>query len=131
MILSATAQHALRAVMSLAGGAVEPPVRASELAEAADVPPNYMGKILNQLVKSGILRSVRGKKGGFELAIPSEELSLLQVVSQFDDLGLEGKCLFGRVECGRNPCPAHDRWGEVAHKIVDFFSSTTIADVLE
>ena len=131
MILSATAQHALRAVLSLASGAVEPPVRASELAEAAAVPPNYMGKILHHLVKAGVLRSVRGKKGGFELAIQSEELSLLEVVAQFDDLGLEGKCLFGRVECGRNPCPVHERWGEVAHQVVDFFSSTTIADVLE
>ena len=95
MILSATAQHALRAVLSLASGAVEPPVRASEL------------------------------------AIPSEKLSLLEVVAQFDDLGLEGKCLFWRVECGRNPCPVHERWGDVAHQVVDFFSSTTIADVLE
>ncbi len=130
MILSATSQHALRAILSLASGAVEPPVRASELAEAAGVPPNYMGKILHQLVKSGILRSVRGKNGGFELAVPAEELSLLDVVSQFDDLGLEGKCLFGRVECGQNPCSTHDRWAQVAHQVVEFFSSTTIADVL-
>jgi len=131
VILSATSQHALRAIFSLAGGAVAPPVRASELAEAADVPPNYMGKILHQLVKAGILRSVRGKKGGFELAIPAEELSLLDVVSQFDDLGLEGKCLFGRVECGQKPCATHDKWGKVAHQVVDFFSSTKIADVLK
>ena len=131
-MLSSTAQYALRAVVYLAGCKDGSPIRAAELADAVEVPPNYMGKILHQLVRSGILRSVRGKNGGFEIAVSPEKLSLYEVVSQFDDLGLEDKCLFGRLECSdEHPCPAHERWGEVAVRILDFFNSTTVADVLE
>jgi Rrf2 family protein len=131
-VLSITAQYALRAVVYLAGCGDGSPVNAADLAEAAEVPPNYMGKILNQLVRAGILRSVRGKKGGFELAVPAEKISLYKVASHFDDLGLEDKCLFGRLECSdQSPCPAHERWGIVAAQILEFFNSTTIADVIE
>ena len=116
----------------LAGSSEGPPVRASELAEAVEVPPNYMGKILNQLVRGGILRSVRGKKGGFEVAVPASDISLYRVVSQFDDLGLEDKCLFGRLNCSdQHPCPAHERWEKVAAQVLEFFNNTTIADVIK
>lgn len=116
----------------LAGRSDGVPVRAVELARVAEVPPNYMGKILNQLVRARILRSARGKKGGFEIAVPAEEISLYQVVSLFQDLGLEDRCLFGRMDCSdQNPCPAHEQWGQVAAQILEFFNTTTIADVLE
>ena len=131
-ILSGTAQYALRAVVYLAGCSGGPPVRAVELADAVDVPHNYMGKILHQLVRAGILKSVRGKHGGFELDRPPEGITLLQLVSLFDDLGVDNKCLFGRVECGGgDPCPAHEKWGRVAEQIVDFFRNTTVSDVLK
>ena len=91
-----------------------------------------MGKILNQLVRAKLLRSVRGKKGGFEIAASADEITMYEVVSLFQDLGLEDKCLFGRLECSDdNPCPAHERWGRVAVEILEFFNSTTIADVIE
>ena len=131
-MLSITAQYALRAVVYLAACRDSSPLRAAALAEAVEVPPNYMGKILNQLVRAGILRSVRGKNGGFEVAVPAEKISLYEIVSHFDDLGLENKCLFGRLECSdQHPCPAHKRWEKLATQILDFFKTTTIADVIE
>lgn len=117
--------------MALASGVVEPPVNAADLAEAAEVPHNYMAKILHQLVRARILQSVRGKHGGFDLAVPADELSLLRVVSQFDDLGMEGECLFGRAQCGGSePCAAHGKWKKVAKPVFEFFSKTMIADVV-
>ncbi len=103
---------------------------AAVLATAADVPANYLSKILHQLVQARILKSVRGKNGGFELAVPPEELPLLRVVAQFDDLGLDGMCLFGRSACsGEESCPVHERWGIVAAHMLDFFCTTTVSDV--
>jgi Rrf2 family protein len=102
------------------------------LAAAADVPPNYMGKILHALVRSGILRSVRGKHGGFELAMPADQLSLRDIVSQFDDMGEGRRCLLGRAQCSDlDPCPTHERWGEVAQRIDEFFRTTTVADLMD
>jgi Rrf2 family protein len=107
------------------------PLRANDLAEAVNVPQNYLGKILHELARAGILNSTRGKHGGFELAIPPEELSLLDVVSRFDKLGDSRRCLMGRPECNdKDPCPVHGQWKETAEQISAFFRDTTVADVL-
>jgi Rrf2 family protein len=130
-MLSGTAQYALRAVVQLARGYPTPPLRADDLAEAVDVPRNYLGKILHQLVRGGILSSSRGKHGGFTLSVAPEEITMLDIVSLFDDVGEQRSCLFGRTECDdADPCPAHDRWRATAEQLSSFFRDTTIADVL-
>jgi Rrf2 family protein len=130
-MLSGTAQYALRAVVQLARSHPGAPMRADDLAQAVDVPRNYLGKILHQLGRAGILLSARGKHGGFTLSVPPSEISLLDVVSLFDDIGEQRSCLFGRPECNdEDPCPAHHRWRATAEQLSTFFRETTIADVL-
>ena len=68
------------AVSYLAGHHREGPVQAREIAEALGVPPDYLLKILQQLVKARILVSTRGPAGGFSIIRPPEEISLLTVV---------------------------------------------------
>lgn len=131
-MLSGTAQYALRAVVHLARQGDAGPVTASELADAAEVPQNYMGKILNELVRSGILKSARGKGGGFELATAPGEIRLIAIVSPFHKLGADRMCLLGRTVCSdSDPCAAHERWSDVAQRIDRFFQDTSVADVLD
>jgi DNA-binding IscR family transcriptional regulator len=53
------------------------------------------------------------------------------VVSPFDRIEPERRCLLGRFACSdRDPCPAHDRWSQLAEEIRVFFTETTIADLL-
>ncbi len=117
--------------MYLAGCGSEKPVRAVELAQAVDVPANYMGKILHELARAGILKSARGKRGGFQLAVSADQLPLLSVAARFDRLGEERKCLLGRTKCSdHDPCATHERWGQLAEMIDQFFRNTTVADVI-
>ncbi|UCF39539.1 MAG: Rrf2 family transcriptional regulator [Gemmatimonadota bacterium] len=132
-MLSGTAEYALRAVVWLARQPDDQSVRASDLAESIGVPRNYLGKILHDLVRAGILESARGKNGGFRLATPPEELTLLRVVSSFDTIGVgaERRCLMGRPECdSSDPCPVHRRWQNASEAISRFFEETTVGDVL-
>jgi Rrf2 family protein len=132
LMLSGTAEYALRAVVHLARTGATEPVRAEDLAAAIDVPRNYLGKILNELVRAGILHSARGKHGGFRLARPADQVPLLDIVSLFDRVQGQRRCLLGRPECSdRSPCPAHRRWKATAERIARFFSETTVADVLD
>ncbi len=131
-VLSGTAEYALRAAVHLAREGAKTPVRAEDLAEAVDVPRNYLGKILHELVRAGVLRSTRGKRGGFQLAVPPAELPLLRIVSPFDDIQPRRRCLLGRPECNdRAPCPVHHRWRATSEQIATFFRDTTLADVLD
>ena len=130
-MLSGTAEYALSAVVHIARQRGDAPVTANELSNALAVPRNYISKVLHELVRAGVLKSTRGKRGGFRLAVKADELPLLRVVSLFDGIGERRRCLLGRPECSeRNPCPVHYRWKAVAEEIARFFNETTVADVL-
>lgn len=89
------------ALHSAARIAAEPggPVSVRRLAEGGGVSENHLSKVMQRLVKAGILRSIRGPKGGFALAGPADSVSLLDIYE-----AIEGKmetfgCPVHRTEC--------------------------------
>lgn len=130
-MLSQTAEYALRAVLHLAQYGSERPVRVFEMAAELRIPRNYLSKILHQLARSGVLLSLRGKAGGFQLAIPADQLALSRVILPFDRIDERRRCLLGRPQCSdRHACAAHTRWKEVADRVAEFFRETTVADLI-
>jgi Rrf2 family protein len=130
-VFSGTAAYALRAVVYLAEHSTERPVRVGEMAASLEIPQNYLAKILNELVRSEVLMSTRGKHGGFQLAVQPDELSLLTVVAPFDRIEQEPRCLLGRAECNDlAPCAAHNRWKTLGTQLAAFVQETTVADLL-
>lgn len=132
MILSRTGEYALRAVLHLAQGGHDAPVRVDDIAEALSVPRNYLSKILHELGRAGVLTSSRGPRGGFQLAQPAASLSLADVVGRFDPLDNAPACLLGRVGgCSdEDPCAAHGRWRAISGNLQSFFQETTVAELL-
>ena len=130
MILSQTAEYALQATLFLADVAEDRPYRVGEIATSMRVPQNYLSKILHTLARAGVLTSLRGPRGGFQLAIPAEELSLGEVIRHFHQLTGERRCLLGRERCGEGEgCAAHSRWESVALTVETFFEETTVAQL--
>lgn len=106
-------------------------VRNDVIAEALDVPRNYLSKILHTLGRERLLLSTRGPSGGFRLARNPDSISLLQVVQPFDDFGGPRTCILGRPRCSdRYPCPAHTRWKGISEQVAGFFKQTTLGDLL-
>ena len=129
-MFSTTAAYAVRAVLQLAQQPPDRLMQSQDLAEAVDVPHNYLGKILNQLVRGGILKSHRGKRGGFQLAVPAERLTLLDIALLFDRVELP-RCLLGREDCNEaDPCPLHDRWRSASLEMENLLREATLADLL-
>ena len=128
-MLSQTVEYALRATLYIArdpGRAV----RVQEVADAVEAPRNYLAKILGLLAKSGILESTRGPSGGFRLAKDPADVSLADVVAEFE-LVDQRRCLLGHGVCGQNPsCTAHQRWAPIAQSMDRFFDHTTLEDLL-
>ncbi|MES2125499.1 MAG: Rrf2 family transcriptional regulator [Gemmatimonadota bacterium] len=127
--LPQTAEYALRAVNFIANTPNGRPRRVSEIAAAIKVPQNYLSKTLHQLAQAGVLRSMRGPTGGFQLAHPANRLTLAQVIGPF--LPVTGRpCVLGRTRCNdAAPCAAHHRWKPVGQQLEKFFEVTTIADL--
>ena len=130
--LSKTEEYALRAVIYLARARDhDTPHRATEIAEAIDLPANYLSKILHQLARQGLVTSERGPYGGFRLAAPPEQTMLAEVIEPFGGVGESQRCLLGRPECSdENPCGAHEHWKAARAAIGRFFAETTVADVI-
>ena len=130
MILSQTAEHALRAVLYLAQREDEL-VRVGDIAEALSIPRNYLSKILHLLAREGVLASTRGKAGGFRLAVPAQRLSLISILEHFDRFDDRRQCLLGRPTCSdRTACAAHSKWKGTAEQVAGFFRDTTVSDLL-
>lgn len=128
-MLSATADHAIRAVLVLARARRS--MRADEIASATGAPQNYMAKTLNALAKSGLVTSARGPAGGFTLAVPASEITLARVIDLFDTQRLQTRCMLGNAPCDpANPCAAHESWSRVMRARREPLLSTTVADLI-
>jgi Rrf2 family protein len=130
-MLSATADHALRAILVLARSERRAMMRAEEIAAATGAPQNYMAKTLNALAKAGIVRSTRGPAGGFALAVAPARLTLASIIDLFDAPRARSRCMLGNGPCNpRNPCAAHHRWTAIVEARRVPLTATTIADLL-
>lgn len=130
MLVSQTVEYALRAVLHIARDPDGVSVRVGDIADALDVPRNYLSKTLHRLARARILTSSRGPTGGFQLARSPEKITLAEVAAPFSPMG-ERACLLGQPACGDDrPCAAHSRWKLVAEQAEEFFNHTTIADLL-
>lgn len=131
-VLSQTAEHALRATLYLGRSGSGSLVSAREVAEALGTPANYTGKTLRQLARKGVLRSTRGREGGFALAVRPEELTIADIVDAVDEAPLRtAVCLLGDRPCSPGtPCEAHVRWTEVRRRASELLERTTLAELL-
>jgi Rrf2 family transcriptional regulator, iron-sulfur cluster assembly transcription factor len=101
-----------------------------ELARTAQIPANYLSKILLALRNAGILTTARGTGGGYRLRKSAETIRLLDIVELFDGARAKPACLLGGKSCSdEEPCPAHESWRDIRAAYVDFLESTTLAGI--
>src|SRR5512134_2350008 len=99
MMLSKTAEYALRAVVAIAKVEEERPVLAREISSAGHIPAKYLSKVLRDLVHAGVLSSTRGIGGGFRLRRRVNKLKLIEVIRPFDDVPARSRCPLGHPKC--------------------------------
>jgi Rrf2 family protein len=129
MILSQSAEYAMRSVIHLAGGSRDTYAGVGEISEATGVPASYLAKVLGHLVRAGVLESSRGPSGGFRLGPDAANLTLERIIGVFDRVETR-RCLLGSGICGDNPsCAIHKLWAPVAVPLREFLTTTTIADL--
>ena len=83
MRLTGRTDYALRAALELAASEGEL-VATDTIAEAQDIPNTYLGAILAELRRAGLVRARRGPEGGWALARPAKDISLADVIRAID-----------------------------------------------
>ena len=79
-----------------------------EIAQARDIPVSFLAKIFQSLSRAGLVRSQRGAKGGFVLAKPAREISLLDIIQAIEGAIALNLCMEGENTCYKSgQCPVH------------------------
>jgi Rrf2 family protein len=98
----------------------------TELSEAADVSPAFLSKVLQRLVRSKLIASRRGKKGGFEILARGRAVSLLEILQALDGVPELNVCLQS-CGCHRSPwCGAHEVWGLAQARMRETLAAATL-----
>ena len=131
MIITRATEYAIRALVYLAK---QPPgeiVLKKDICTSQDITPAFLTKILQPLIKAGIVGSQRGVGGGFYLRKNPEEVTLLDVVRAEEGPLHLNQCLAKERLCERDVfCPVHGAWREVRDemaRVLARYSFATLA----
>jgi Rrf2 family protein len=105
MLVTREADYAIRCVLEVAKHGR---ISAAEVARIRSISPTFLGKIVQTLAKAGILSTRRGVGGGISLAVPPEEITLLQVIEAVEGPIALNDCLGPQPQCLHvDACPAY------------------------
>lgn len=130
MQVTRTADYGARAMMYLAGLAKGTRASVAEVAATADVPSSLMSKILQRLASTQLVVSHRGKEGGFELARPAAQISLLDVLVAMEGPLCLNVCLLSGEACERRAwCAAHLVWAEAQKRMAAVLGAASLEEL--
>lgn len=131
--LGRRADYAIRATVDLARH-YDHAVRrkAREIAEEMGIPRGYVPQILAELVRVGFAASVAGPSGGYVLARPPEEISLLAVVRAADGEPVSRECVLRGGPCRWDDiCAVHVPWFEAQQALIQQLDETNFREIVE
>lgn len=107
------------------------PVSTLALATATEVPRAFLSKVLAQLVEAGLLESTRGRSGGFRLALPASEITVIMVLNAVQQHPHQPRmCAMRNSPCSdEDPCAMHRLWAVATGPIRQLLHEVTIAEL--
>jgi|SRR3972149_8108934 len=127
VIFSKKCEYGIQAVLYLAANLDDEVIPVDIIAGKLNIPKEFVSKILQSLVESGIVSSKKGKKGGFSLAKSPSKIRLIDVVAAIDGLDIFNNCVLGFPQCSPDhPCPVHDNWGALRTQAYNMLTDETL-----
>ncbi len=122
----------MEAMVDMATQAGSGPVALRQVARRQEISPNYLEQIFVQLKATGLVRSVRGARGGFVLGRLPSEIKMAEIAAVFEGpIDLAG-CASGTGSCSRSAsCAVRQVWVEVGECMRKALDSVTLQDVAD
>ncbi|MBR4404284.1 MAG: Rrf2 family transcriptional regulator [Clostridiales bacterium] len=133
MVVSTKGRYALRVMIDIAKYGKDSYVTLSGIAERQNLSEKYLEAIIKMLVKSGLVKGLRGKKGGYKLARSAEEISAWDIISVTENDFYVVACMDPKApKCDRiNSCVTLPMWKDFSETMEAFFKKYTIAELAE
>jgi Rrf2 family protein len=130
MLFTKPTEYAIRGISELACRSPDRLMMLDALVVGTDLPRDFLAKLFQRLVKSGLLRSSKGRGGGFMLGKPAHEITLMQIVESIEGPQPLDGCVIGLSQCNdQMPCSQHDAYKPIRQRLKDYLNTTTLADL--
>ncbi|EDJ88892.1 Fe-S cluster assembly transcriptional regulator IscR [Haemophilus influenzae] len=130
MKLTSKGRYAVTAVLDIALNADGGPVSLADISERQHISLSYLEQLFAKLRKDGLVKSVRGPGGGYQLGLPSEQISVGMIIAAVNENIHVTKCL-GRENCKNGvECLTHELWEDLSLRIESFLNEITLAELV-
>ncbi len=132
MKLSSRSRYGFRAILELAVEYGNGPLQIKTIAQREDISNKYLEQLVAMLKASGLVRSIRGPKGGYELTRPPSDVKLSQVFTTLEGPVVAVECLEHPEFCPRcTECVTRDVWAQMQAAIMGVLESMTLQDLVD
>ena len=130
MQLSCAAELAVRGAIVLAGEYGKGPVTLNAICQRRDLPKQYLVKIFASLGKADLVESTRGKRGGYALARPPGQISVLEIIEAVEGPVVLNLCQYTPPKCDNVDCPLRPIWARLQRIIRTELAGVSLADCI-
>lgn len=124
--------YSVRAMLDIARHYGKGRRKARQIAAVMDIPARYATQILADLVREGLLIAVAGPDGGYTMARPPDEITLLEVVDAAEGPTTLDTCVLRGGPCDwTDACPVHVTWWNAQAAFVDALARVTFAELVD
>jgi Rrf2 family protein len=132
MKLSTRTRYGVRAILELAENAGKGPMQLKVVARRQDISAKYLEQLMAVLKSAGLVRSVRGAKGGYVLARPSNKIRLSEVFHCLEGTVTTAECVEDEKYCQRAAgCAARLVWTQIHEAIEKVLDAATLQDLID
>jgi Rrf2 family protein len=131
MKISTKGRYGLRALVDLSiNGKSGSPVFLSDIARRQGISEKYLEQIATQLQRAGLVKTMRGRKGGYLLNKSENEIKLNEIIKILEGPICVVNCVSEPDTCSRSSlCSTRDIWSILSNKIEEVLSGYTLADL--
>ncbi len=130
MKLTTKGRYAVTAMLDLALHYEQGAVTLSDIARRQGISLSYLEQLFARLRRNGLVDSVRGPGGGYNLAMPPSNISVAKIVIAINE-NIDATRCGGEKNCdGEERCLTHNLWEDLSHRIHEFLDSITLADLV-
>lgn len=129
MRLTTKGRYAVTAMLDLAIHARIEPVSLGDISERQSISISYLEQLFAKLRKNGLVSSVRGPGGGYQLARHGADIFIAQIIDAVDELVDVTRCA-GQGDCQQGMmCLTHELWTDLSHQIHTFLSRISLEEL--
>lgn len=130
MRLTTKGRYAVTAMLDLALNAQHDPVSLADISERQSISVSYLEQLFAKLRKGGLVSSVRGPGGGYQLARGGAQIFIAEIIDAVDESVDATRCA-GKGDCQQGvTCLTHELWSDLSGQIHSFLSRISLDELV-